>query len=48
MNLVPCKENCRWQNDGLCTLCDLTRPAASTASKCRYFEKAEQDSADRA
>ena len=44
MNLVPCKEKCRWQNDGLCTLQDLTRPAASVVSKCRYFEAPEQDS----
>lgn len=44
MNLVPCKENCRWQIDGLCTLNDLTRPAASAISQCLYFEKAEQDS----
>lgn len=39
MNIVPCDENCRWQIDGMCTLQDLTRPAASAESRCRYFEE---------
>lgn len=47
MNMIPCRENCRWQEDGQCTLRDLTRPAAGTASPCRYFEKAD-DSPDNA
>lgn len=41
MNLISCKEVCRWQVDGQCTLSDLTRPAAGAASPCRYFEKAD-------
>ena len=41
MNLVPCSENCRWQSDGMCTLKDLTRPANSAGSECRYFEKTD-------
>lgn len=48
MNIVPCKENCRWQKEGSCTLNDLTRPTATSESQCRYFEKAEQDSAAKA
>ncbi len=47
MNIVSCKENCRWQSDGQCTLCDLTRPTVSTDSQCRYFERAD-DSPDKA
>lgn len=39
MNIIPCSEACRWQNDGFCTLCDLTQPTACAESKCRYFEK---------
>ena len=41
MNLVPCSENCRWQSGGMCTLKDLTRPANSAGSECRYFEKTD-------
>lgn len=41
MNLVPCSENCRWQSDGMCTLKDLTLPANSAGSECRYFEKTD-------
>lgn len=39
MNLVPCKENCRWQQEGMCTLPDLTCPSESTVSPCRYFSE---------
>mgnify|MGYP004502255699 CR=1 FL=1 len=41
MNIVPCSENCRWQNDGMCTLKDLTRATDTTGAECRYFEKTE-------
>lgn len=39
MNLVPCSENCRWQQEGMCTLPDLCRAVNSAESKCRYFVK---------
>ncbi|MGN1119891.1 MAG: hypothetical protein ACI4Q4_06005 [Oscillospiraceae bacterium] len=38
MNMISCAEQCRWQKDGLCTLCDLSR-AAEGESRCRHFEK---------
>lgn len=40
MNIVPCKEGCRWQQDGMCTLSDLACPASPNGSQCRYFEQA--------
>lgn len=38
MNMIACSENCRWQNDGFCTLEDLSHSTASFLSQCRYFE----------
>ena len=39
MNLIACSECCRWQNDGFCTLDDLSSAPASSVSRCRYFEQ---------
>ncbi len=39
MNIVMCGENCRWQNDGSCTLEDITRITCAAGSKCCYFEQ---------
>lgn len=39
MNLVRCAENCRWQQDGLCTLCDFTH-ADCQSGACSHFESA--------
>ena len=40
MNIIACGENCRWQQDGCCTLDDLTHLTDSSADcVCRYFEK---------
>ena len=38
MNIVNCSENCRWQNDGICTLEDISR-ISSENKGCCYFEK---------
>lgn len=38
MNLIQCGESCRWQNDGMCTLEDISRITCGSADCC-YFEK---------
>ncbi len=38
MNLVICGESCRWQNDGVCTLEDISRINESS-SRCCHFEQ---------
>lgn len=40
MNLVRCAEPCRWQQDGLCTLCDFTR-ADCLSGACSHFESTQ-------
>ncbi|MGN0688494.1 MAG: hypothetical protein ACI4KA_10345 [Oscillospiraceae bacterium] len=38
MNFVLCSENCRWQQDGMCTLEDITRISAVGKGCCHYEE----------
>ncbi len=38
MNFVICGENCRWQNDGVCTLDDISRISGCN-SRCCYYEQ---------
>ncbi len=37
MNLIMCGEDCRWQNDGICTLDDISR--VSGCVSCCHFEQ---------
>jgi len=36
MNLVLCSESCRWQQDGICTLDDITHITCNVSGCCHY------------
>lgn len=38
MNIVICGEDCRWQNDGACTLDDISRISSGGGNGCCYYE----------
>lgn len=40
--MIFCSENCTYENDGLCTLKEVTTPSETPIEDCPYFQEKQK------
>ena len=46
MNLIPCDQGCKHQQEGYCTLNHIASLTSNTGAKCGYFALRKSDEPD--